>query len=57
MEDFKKEEGNYIYWIEARVENFKKLEAASKRKPDLMVCHSNIVFLSFIMRIKVLLYG
>jgi hypothetical protein len=57
LEDFKKAEENYIDWIEARVEDFKKLEAASKRKPDLMVCHSNIVFLSFIMRIKVLVYG
>jgi len=27
LEDFKKAEGNYIYWIEARVEDFKKLEA------------------------------
>jgi hypothetical protein len=27
LEDFKKAEGNYIHWIEARVEDFKKLEA------------------------------
>jgi hypothetical protein len=57
LEDFKKAEGNYIDWIEARVEDIKKLEAASKRKPDLMICRSDIVFLSFVMRIKVLVYG
>ncbi len=53
---FQKAEGNYIDWTEAGVEDFKNLEAASKRKPDLTRCHSNSV-LSFVMRIKVLVYG
>jgi hypothetical protein len=36
LDDFKKEEGNYIYWIEARVENFKKLEAHLRESLSLL---------------------
>jgi hypothetical protein len=36
LEDFKKVEGNYIDWFEVGVEDFKNLDATSKRKPDLM---------------------